>query len=152
MDFKIATREHAVLLSRSMRESDVKEVWSSNHLKPFDAIYLSIMASYESYSVFDDDGNLIIIFGFAKRINNYGAIPWMLASDYLNVYPVTFYKQSKKHISKMIKKYKFLENYVDVRNELSIRWLSWLGFILEDEKPYGPDNMPFRRFYMRGDE
>jgi hypothetical protein len=49
----------------------------------------------------------------------------------------------------MLDLYPHLENYVDVRNELSIKWLRWLGFQFDPQPiPYGVWEMPFFRFRM----
>jgi hypothetical protein len=48
----------------------------------------------------------------------------------------------------MQRHYRYLENLVDARNEDSIRWLVWCGFIVDiDAIIFGPERRPFFRFH-----
>ncbi len=49
----------------------------------------------------------------------------------------------------MLDLFPHLQNYVDARNEISIRWLKWLGFRFDPKPvPYGIWGLPFLRFQM----
>ena len=74
--------------------------------------------------------------------------PWLLGTDELANHSRSFLKGCIKHFPEVTKGFDFLENYVDARNEVSIRWLKWLGFVIMEPEPYGPFKLPFHRFYM----
>jgi hypothetical protein len=48
---------------------------------------------------------------------------------------------SKIYVEKMLTSFDVLVNYVADRNETSKRWLTWLGFTLEEPKPCGKNDI-----------
>jgi len=73
--------------------------------------------------------------------------PWLLGTEEVKRYGLTFLRFNKKYIPVMLELFPRLVNYVDVRNEISVRWLKWLGFRFDAAPvPYGPFGMPFYRF------
>ena len=77
------------------------------------------------------------------------AIIWLLASAELEKVQKVFLKRSRYFISQMTETYSLLENWVDVENIQSIKWLSWCGATIEEPKPYGVEGKLFRYFYFR---
>jgi hypothetical protein len=49
----------------------------------------------------------------------------------------------------MQREYPVLFNFVHADNHVSIKWLSWLGFVIQGAQPAGPEGAPFRFFYRR---
>ena len=72
----------------------------------------------------------------------------MLGTDLIKKKQKIFLKRSKPWLEDIKKDYNYLENYVDARNTLSIKWLKWLGFKVEDPIPYGVNGEPFHKFTM----
>lgn len=108
-----------------------------------DQIAYCIENSDPGYAVLLGD-DPIVIFGVVPK--GEGGVPWMLATDDLNRYGVTFYRESKKYMHKVRERFPYLENYVYTKNEASKRWLKWLDFKFDE--PIGN----FQRFYWeRGD-
>ena len=54
-------------------------------------------------------------------------------------------------IKEMLKGYDRIENYVSAENKLSIQWLEWCGFVLEEKEIMGIGKKYFHKFYMEGD-
>ncbi len=149
VDITRATLSDALELAAKMREADKEEVWASHHVTPTQSLLFAVSTAHVALSV-RCDGVLTMIFGVSRR-NGPGACPWMLSSEELDAYAVTFYRMTKDNIQAQLNAYGYLENYVDVRNTRSIRWLKWLGFKFDEPAPYGMDGKPFMRFSM-GDE
>lgn len=141
-----------------IRESDAREVMASAGQTPEEAITLSMALSVDSW-VLRENGTPVCVFGVAPIVGKPGVgSPWMLASHRFAASKApphirrritrVILAQSKKYIQKMLDRFYLLENYVDVRNEASIRWLKWCGFKLEPPVPWGHAGLPFHPFYM----
>jgi len=143
------TEEHILELSKTMRQADKDEVWASNHKNPYDALRQGWLLSPETFTGLLD-GHVVCIFGVAQNsLLSEDGVPWLLTSDLIHKAAYTFLRVNKVYVNEIRKKYKKLENYVDCRNKMAIRWLSWLGFEMDKPQPYGPDNVMFRRFEYR---
>lgn len=77
-------------------------------------------------------------------------VPWLLATPEFEEQGLEIVRLSKTYSNLMRGKFRLLMNYVDARQEKSIRWLRWLGFTLEEATPYGLLQMPFHKFHMKG--
>lgn len=77
-------------------------------------------------------------------------VPWFLATDEILKYQKTFLSMSRPYLQRMQAAYSRLENWVDVNNTSSIKWLKWLGAEFFGPEPCGPDNAPFWRFEIGG--
>ena len=150
MEVKIkkATYHNALELSGKLREADKQEVWASHHMTPDQAVLFIMRVAHVAYSVFVD-GRLLTMYGVSKLYGRHGASPWLLATDELDQYGLRFYRTTLPHVQAMLNEYGYLENYVDERNVKSIRWLKWLGFVVEAPAPFGVERIPFHRFWMR---
>lgn len=96
------------------------------------------------------DGVPICLFGIGlPSIIGSLARPWMLGTEAVVDNPIVFLKHSKRVVAGWIAEYPILENWVDERNHVSIAWLRWLGFTIDDAAPYGLRGEPFHRFSMR---
>lgn len=95
------------------------------------------------------NGQVITIFGVApgSMIGGNG-IPWLVGTDNLQRYQRTFLRRCRHVVNEMQAVYPYLENYVDERNHVAKAWLHWLGFTLEEARPYGVSGLPFHRFHM----
>jgi hypothetical protein len=97
----------------------------------------------------------------AHRKLSFGASPagapgvgvvWLLATQEIERHPVRFYRESKRMFGNVTEKYETLINWVDQHNTLSLRWLQWLGFEIEEPEPWGVLQLPFCRVCYRNDE
>ena len=138
-----AQPEHASIVPH-LREADVEEIHASTGLPAAAAVAYSIAVS-RAYSVLLD-GRPVVIFGVGPmgrtNGNKTGEI-WLVATEEIEKRPVMFYRVSKRLFPMVCDGYSDLVNFVDARNILSLRWLQWLGFEIEEEKPFGVYGLPF---------
>ncbi|GHV28257.1 hypothetical protein FACS1894167_04800 [Synergistales bacterium] len=136
--------EHARIYPR-LRAADMEEARAASDMDPRAAIAYSIASSRPGYAALLR-GEPEVIFGASPRPDG-GGVPWLLATDEAQKHPVAFYRASKEYINEMREAYPYLENYVDARNHLSIRWLKWAGFFVEPAEPGGVRGERFHRFW-----
>lgn len=139
-----ATEADARDLGARMRPSDRGEVWASGRMLPLDAVLSSLGPSSHAWTG-SVDGRLVTMWGVCPGPERIG-IPWMLATDDLEKYQRAFLRRNRAYIGKMLDHYDTLVNWVDARNQVSIRWLGWLGFRLDPAAPFGALGLPFHRF------
>lgn len=142
-----ATFEHAVELANTMSHSDKRELLAVGAHSPFQALLQSIAASrYASSGL--ADGRVVCMFGIATATTlSFCGVPWMLGAEELPDHSLRFLRLNRGYIRAAQQEFTALANFVDARNERSIRWLQWLGFELEQEAPFGPHGLPFHRFH-----
>lgn len=135
-------------LVENMREADKLEVNAATKMGIKNAVVSSVkLASYAKTGLVNDE--LICMWGVCplSLVSSKGS-PWMLGTDLINKRQKLFLRRSKPILEEIKKDYKHLENYVDVRNTLSVKWLKWLGFKMEDPIPYGVNGELFHKFTM----
>ena len=130
-----------------LRRADVEELRAASGISPDIAVAYSIAVSRPGWAV-ELDGKPAAIFGAAPGPDGTG-IPWLVATDETERHPVCFYRMSRSIIAGMRRCYDYLENWVDARNTLSLRWLAWAGFTVEDAEPRGVLGLPFHRFWWK---
>lgn len=148
-----ANLDHVRAMSCKIRQADIDEFAAGYSKTPELAMIQGIGVSTHSWAGVCD-GRVIAVAGlFPLSIMGDTARPWMVGSRDLEKPWVTrqFLQTSKHALRFMISLYPHLENYVDARNTVAIRWLKWLGFQFHDPQPYGPMGLPFHRFEMRRD-
>ena len=136
------------ILVRNMREHDKQEVNAATKMGIRNAVDSSVkMATYAKTGLVD--GQLVCMWGVCpiSLISSRGS-PWMLGTDLIKKKQKIFLRRSKPWLEDIKKDYRHLENYVDARNTLSIKWLKWLGFKMEEAMPYGVNGEPFHKFTM----
>jgi len=74
--------------------------------------------------------------------------PWLLGTDAVVEHYVGFLRGSRDWQRQLSTRYRVLMNAVDDRNEVSKRWLLWLGFTLGEPIPLGVEGRMFRVFRM----
>ena len=114
-------------------------------ISPTVSVAYSIATARPGYAVLMN-GEPVVIFGCGQMPDGAG-VPWLVGTDEMERHPVAFYRASRGFIKEMSGMYDYLENYVDVRNKLSVRWLRWAGFVMEEPEALGSGM--FRRFWMR---
>jgi hypothetical protein len=136
-------------LARNMRSADVSEIWKSHHRTPESALLDGFSKSVLCFTI-ERNESPIAMFGIVPRtILGSTASIWFLASPELDKIKRTFIKHSHKFINLMLSYYPILENYVDVENRESIKWLKWCKAEFSLVIPYGIEQQPFRYFRFR---
>ncbi len=140
--------EDVYSLANTMRESDREEIWASHHKHPFEALKTGFDQSIICLTI--ENGSPIVMFGVTKEnlLSDKGVI-WMLASDDMNKIRFIIARHSKKFIDLMLNVCGYLENYVHIKNQESIKWLRMCGAHFEDAKIYGIEKQLFYHFYFR---
>lgn len=147
VEVRVAEFEDAALIASNARAADVVEL-AALGTDPETAMYKGLTVSTHVWTGLVD-GAPVCMFGVAPRSVVTGrGCPWMVGSSLLDRYAVTFIRRCGAQVQMMRDSYNLLENHVDARNELAIRWLMWLGFTIEPAAPYGVNGEPFHRFLM----
>lgn len=76
--------------------------------------------------------------------------PWLLGTPEVEKNSIAFLRACRPTVEAMLAVSKDLENYVDARNKVTIAWLRWMGFKIQEAKPFGALGRPFHKFTMRG--
>ena len=146
--YRASILEDADILAPHLREQDAKEVFLSHGLSPRESLRVSFGNSEESFTIIDDDRDIVGMFGYIDDSNCKG-VPWLLGSDKLveKKNHRSFLVQSADYINSLKIKYDILYNYVHAENTASLNWLEWLGFSLGGElKNWGLNNGTFIKF------
>ena len=94
-------------------------------------------------------GNPMGMWGIIKQPNNSGQV-WMLGCK--NMLEDTrdkseFLRQSRIELKKLHKEFPVLFNYIDARNTVHLRWLTFMGFtIIKKHETFGYEGRPFYEF------
>jgi hypothetical protein len=143
------TCAHVAELSLTISPVDRAEIWAAGHVTPWGAITMGYRGSRDTKTFLADDQVMCIYgVGVPQPLVQHG-VPWMLSTGKLWQHGVHFARGSAAWMTEAKALYTELVNYVDARNTRARRWLSWLGFTIEEAKPYGPDNALFHRFVWR---
>lgn len=148
---KDATLEDALLMAHKMRDVDKQEIWASNMSRPLEALVNSVRHS-ERVRTGRADGEIVCMFGVCRQnlLGTRGAI-WLLGTNLLKRHAIRFLRENKQEVVDLSQNFTIIENYCDARNKLTLRWLKWLGFTIEEAKPYGIYNLPFHHFHKEVD-
>lgn len=144
-----ATQAHVDAMLGSLREDDERECWASVRMTADAALQHSYDSSQLKWT-----GLLgrhpVIMFGVgAPAVLSLIGSPWLLGTDHTRLLGSRILRDSKMYIEQMQSRYTVLANFVDARNLISIRWLKWCGFTIEEARPFGPDGLPFHPFWMK---
>ena len=134
-----AVVEDALVLSRKLREIDLREieVISEGHHSPLDAL----LAGVEKGATvgLGEQGQVLGMYGCSDHGPALG-IPWLLVSDELfsgTKYRRQFLRDARDEVEGWQEKHALLTNYILADNTSSIRWLGRLGFKFWDTRRRG---------------
>ena len=137
---------HAVVLSATMRQADRDEIYAAHLQMPFSALKTALDLSTETQTALVDD-EVACMFGVSPGLEAGSGVPWLLGSELIVEHAIPFQLRSARYLEDIRKRYTMLENYVDARNTVSVRWLQDAGFTLEEAKPHGALGMDFHHFH-----
>jgi len=139
------TEEDIEWLAANLASEDRDELLIQG-AEPKWAIRYSVAQSEECVAVFGN-GELACITGvMADHGLTHKAVPWLLGTPFMQKYPREVLRFSKVLLTRWSARHPFMENYVDVRHERAIRWLTFLGAKRELVPEYGAYKKPFYRF------
>jgi hypothetical protein len=144
-----AAMDHVAPIAARMRPADVAEVLASSNRLPHEALMFSLSRSSICWTALVDH-RPEVMFGVADLnvLTGLGA-PWLLGTDAVERNYRLFLRQSLSWREQLSQRYAVLRNFVDDRNEVSKRWLAWMGFTLFDPIPVGVNGEMFRMFELR---
>ena len=142
--------KHAEELIENMNRDCVLECKALG-MTPEQAVMDAFKRSDEIYTGLTDDrvGAMFGVVPFVM-LGNTGR-PWMLSTELTAKEWLYTARASKKFIHHILNKYERLENAVDYRYKLSIRWLKWLGFTVERPIINRSTGIPVCIFHMNRD-
>ncbi len=143
-----AMEAHIETIAPALREADMLEIAASGIPDPSEALGRSLRASTRAWTVVVE-GIPSLMFGAApiSALSGRGA-PWLLGTDAIFKIYRRFLRGCPAYVAEMLRIYPHLENYVDCRNAISVRWLKHLGFEIHRPTPYGVNGEMFHRFTM----
>lgn len=145
---RAARLEDAIFLQDKLRESDILEIAASTGRRPAQALSLSFSTSEKVWTGCIDDIPFLIFGVSSTSVMSPVGVPWLLGTDAIDREGIAVAKRSRHYVGEMRKGFLSLENYTDNRHKSAHRWLRWCGFHMDDPKPWGVLNLPFRRFWL----
>jgi len=130
--------EAAVDVASNLRPDDYREVMEGHgHFPPF---YIP-MAAFNGDTVWFEvpNGKTAGLAGVQE-----GGKVWMLCTEAIHEYPLTFAREAKRFIES--REEKLLWNIVDKRNTAHLKLLKFLGFKFLREFKHGPNQLTFIEF------
>lgn len=150
IDIRPAEISDVAAIAPSVRQPDIDELWASVRMAPYEALMASFRVSRDTAFTATSDGEPMCMFGVkAPSMLGSVAMPWMIASDRLEFNSRTFLRKSRQVLKIVSEQFPHMQNYVDARNVVAVRWLQWVGFLVYYPEPYGIDNLPFHRFELK---
>ena len=146
-----ATEEHIGAIASDIRGADRAELWAADHHTPEEAMRKALDRTVDPL-VGLVDGVPVVMWGVSPfTFSGRTGIPWLVSTNRLEKHFRIFLKGCKLYIDKYRNEYDTMFNFVDERNAVAIRWLKWLGFTVEEARPYGKDQLPFCVFRMENE-
>lgn len=128
------------LMLPNVRQADIDEL-AAMGATPEQCLRLGIQKSERATTIF--------LYGEPAGIAgiiDYGEyrLPWGVFTEAIERHPIPFLRASRAWMRGVNG---LLLNYVDARQEPTIRWLQWLGFAVDEPVPYGVNSELFCRFW-----
>lgn len=147
IELQDATVDDAFIIDPMLRKEDVAEIRASSVGGNTQMTIAESIAMSDWCKLAYVDNELIAVFGMVKF--DHGGNPWMLGTRHLENHPAAVGRVSKVMVERMLKEDKYLFNWVHVKHHKAIKWLRWLGFIVEKEPSVlGPTGEGFCHFYI----
>lgn len=144
-----ASIDHLEPIASRMRKADRLEVMASSGSTPHRALMFSLEKSSLAWTaIINGEPEVMFGVGDLNVLTKTGA-PWLLGTDAIEQHVRLFLRSSLHWREKLFNRYEVMRNFVDDRNEVSKRWLSWLGFTLHEPMSIGVNGEMFRLFEMR---
>lgn len=146
VDYKIVEAQFSDIskLCGSLRYDDWAEITCFG-ISPFKAIKGSFKTSHFRRSVFVEN-EIAAMWGLSGVMLSGSGEPWLLTSKAIEKIPVSFVKEGRKEINKMLTVCRRLEGLTSNSYSRAHRFLEVLGFTLDD--PFEVKKVMVRRFWM----
>ena len=127
-----------------MRAADRREVMAGHGLGPEDALRISLGASRSAWTLLAHDRPLAMG-GVVPADDGSGLTgrPWLLGTPEAETAPLVLARVTRRQVGVMLGLFPRLENWCHADNALSLRWLRWCGFVIDD----APEEINGEYFY-----
>jgi hypothetical protein len=147
------TRLSDVWAFEKMRPEDAAEVMALDGCSPVEAIIESWASSKETWTG-RINGEVAAMFGVALHPMGSTLAPvgvaWALTTPVVDLYPVAFYRHSKRVVEGFAARHGMLINYVDARYGKAVAWLRRLGFVIHPPLKLGQNGELFHPIVYGG--
>jgi len=144
-----ATEAHARELAPRMRAADAAEVLASGNYSPLEAALESVDASPGRAWAVLFDGELGALAGVAPDFKVPGrGFPWLLTTDLVERHRAPFWRACRRTVHAWLDEFQVLEQAVDARYDVALRWAARLGFKVYEPQPFGLNSLPFSRIVI----
>jgi hypothetical protein len=133
-----------------MRREDAAEIMASHGSTPSESLTRGYESSdYITVAYMGDEP--LCVFGLVRRdlISGRGT-PWMLASESVMKYKRQLLIRAPDVVKEMLVLCPILSNHVHKDNKMSVRWLAWMGFTIDEPEPIGVNGEMFHLFHKEG--
>lgn len=134
------------VLKDKLRKEEVESLWSGFRASPEIALVKSYGASEVALTI-ELDGVPVAMMGAIRdpKDPSIGNI-WLMGSDETDRVGLSFVRVTKFCITELLKEFRSLYNYVDVRCVRVFPWLRILGAKIGEPQLMGVDQIPFRLY------
>ena len=128
------------LMLPNVRQADIDELKALG-VTPEQCLRLGLQLSERATTIFlyGEPAGVVGVIDYGQY-----KLPWAVFTTAIDRHPIPFLRGARAWMRGVDG---FLLNYVDARNAATIRWLHWLGFVIEKPMPYGVNAEPFCRFW-----
>lgn len=132
-----------------MRQEDMEECFAHSGSSPVQSLFECFFTSNPCMTMISRHGNPMGMWGIIKQPNKSGQV-WMLGCKNMledSRDKREFLRQSRIELKKLHKEFPVLFNYIDARNTVHLRWLTFMGFtIIRKHETFGYEGRPFYEF------
>lgn len=131
-------------IAANLRASDRDEIAASSGLEPLFCLRESVTLSSRAWIVLDRLKRPIVAFGVAPSIHAGIGVAWLLGTNGMMGEAINLARHTQTYLDQMHADFPQLFNFVDARNDVSLRWLEWSGFRIVSSRPaHGPEQRLF---------
>ena len=150
VEFRRAIPADAADLAPRLRAEDLAELYAAHgsDADPLALLQMGLAVTPDARAAVDG-GRVIALLGCAPggTLMTPCGRPWLLGSDECARHGRVFVKAGRAAVQEWARRFGRLENWVDARNDQSIRWLRRLGFRFDLPRPAGVQGRDFIRFH-----
>jgi hypothetical protein len=138
----------ALYVAANLRMADRREIEAFALLTPERAMEVTAAGAVAAFTG-RYRGQVACVFGVnRKHATSPVGVPWLLGTPLVEKAGPAFLWRSRRYVDAMVERFPNMENWVHADNRAAIDWLRWLGFAMEEPKPFGVLGEPFIRFTM----
>lgn len=132
-----------------VRAADQMEIWAQVGLEPELALRLAIRGPGEHHTALLND-RVVAIFGVVPDADGGGSI-WLIGTDAIRENADLFHSYVEKWLGSFKERFSRLYNWVDARNEVSLKWAESVGMKVFPPVPFGVQHLPFHYVEWRAE-